>query len=250
MIIHIIKASAITPVPDYIVDGVTQSHWLAENSVTSGEIVTSVIDVSGTEDLIQYSTGATYEATGWGGDSGPSIYINNSKLSANGWASRVSGIRTPFTMTAKVQILTSGVYYNTPWGFSYNNTYPLHLGPRALTTSVEIFRSYSSGGTSYWTYKTGTPAQNLNRHNWYIEYDGSNHRMWIDGVEMAYITNYSNVLNYNYIFNQFYVGNWGTASAVAPVTMRFAEIHIYLTSAFDAAQRTILINDLQNRRGT
>lgn len=242
MIVNLVRNTNPASTPIYIVDGVTQSHWLAENSVLSGSTVDSVTDVSALENLVKYSAGPTYEATGWGGDSGPSILFSGTssvKLRANGWATRVAGIRKPFTITAKIQIVTNGDYA-TPWGFNVGNA--IHLAPRRLNaTNFEIYRS-----TNY-TYKTGTPAMNTNRHNWYVEYTGEHHRFWVDGTEASYASSTGSTTNVSADYTTFSIGGWQDTRDLC--NFRLAEMHIY-SGVFLEAQRNILLTDLQNRRGT
>ncbi len=250
MIINFVKSSA-PPPPAYVVPGFIQSHWFAENATVSGSTVVSVSDEQGTEDLIQFSTNATYEPTGWGGDSGPSIHINGHSLQANGWGPRVSGNKKSFLITAKVQILSTGVA-DTPWGFTAGtgNNYPVHLAPRKIyTVQTDIFRcEYSFSTSSRYVRRYGTPLiADGNRHNLVVEFSGSTHRMWVDGVEMSYdFTDYSSTYYYCN-FDKFVIGGWGTTGDACE--LRLAEMHIYNSSVTDTI-RNKLIADLQNRRGT
>lgn len=262
MIINLVRATAtaapVPPSPDYIVDGVTQSHWLAENAVLEGSTVntitsiSSITDSSGVEDLLKYTNGginqgnAYHDSDGWSGDGGPAIvtdisFVNQVGLMANGWAGRISGIRIPFTITAKIKIVTTDTY-KTPWGFNVGHSY-LHLSPRKLNgTTMEIYRNISAGTT----YRTGSKILDTSGHNWYVEYDGSNHKFWMDGVEMSYVTTTPNTSNTSITFTTFNIGGWDYIHDTCNVIL--AEMHIYL-AAFAEPQRTILINDLQNRRG-
>ena len=257
MIINFTKSSKQDPA--YLVSGVSQqSHWLAENSVLSGSTVENVTDEFGLENLVKFSTSTpTYEANGWGGDSGPSILINGHSLTANGWATRVSGSLTPFIMTAKIQILET-TDYHTPWGFSSgtNDNYPLHLSPRKRWSynQSEVFRcAYTSYSSTYFTQIYGTPnIWDQGRHNIVAEYTGGAHRLWIDGAEMSYAYNKTRYVGYYCNFTTFMVGGYGNLGTNSPCNLRLAELHIYrpFHGVFSNNIRNKLITDLQNRRGT
>lgn len=264
MIIKLLRAKATAtpapPSPDYVVDGVTQSHWLAENAVFDGSTVntitpiSSITDSSGVENMLKYTNGginqgnAYHDSDGWSGDGGPAIVIDTGFLSqvglmANGWAGRISGVRTPFTITAKMKVLTETAY-KAPWGFNVGHSY-VHLSPRKIAYStMEIYRNVSAG--SGITYRTTGRTLDTSGHNWYVEYDGSNHRFWMDGIEETYTSTTTNLGNTDLTFTTFNIGGWDYIHDVCSLVL--AEMHIYLT-AFAEPQRTILINDLQNRRG-
>jgi hypothetical protein len=253
MFIKLIHASAVPPSPDYVVDGITQSHWLAENAVVTGNAVNSVTDSSGLENLLEISPNiVSFNASGWSGDGGPAIIIsenvlNEAGLKANGWASRISGIRTPFTITAKLKIL-SIMHGGVAWGFnSYMDHTILHLSPQFTASTTIIGRSIvTHNGSDGLTSRTGDFAIDNLGHNWYVEYDGSNHRFWIDGVEISYTETISNTNDIDATFDVFNIGGWNYNFGA--YSLALAEMHIYL-AAFAEPQRTILINDLQNRRG-
>jgi hypothetical protein len=156
-------------------------------------------------------------------------------------------------MTAKVEIISTA-YAATPWGFSSGsgNSYPIHLGPRRRNlTQTEMFRcAYSSANATYYTHRYGTPLiVDGYRHNLLVEYTGSSHRLFVDGIEMVYDYTKTLTSTYNCVFTTFMIGGWGTNS---PCNLRLAEMHIYKPyhSTFSTFFKDKLIADLQNRRGT
>jgi hypothetical protein len=229
----------------YVIPGMVQSHWLAANSSVSSGNVDYISDESGLESLIAMNAAPVYEPTGWGGDNGPSVYVSSlstgRNFQANGWASRISGVRKQFTIAALIQNTTAGAYA-TPWGFTYSNGAPYHLGPRNNGSAVEIWRGVNSQNTIYTSQTLDTSRRVL-----IVEYDGARHRMWINGTEVSYIVQTPITANDNATFNEFKIACWGTGT-FDRADIRLAEMHIYLGTLNDV-QRNGIVNSMMRRRG-
>lgn len=256
--------------PAYVIEGLTQSHWLASNAVLSGNNITSVTDSSGTENLIETSFGytATYDETGWvsGGKTLPTMNLTGPRLKADGWGGRVSN-GSAFTVALLMQ--KSDVESNfarnragIPCGWM-NDGFTSHQmkGPKTLTSMngtqlVTKSQSYYTlqriNGSSYnYTSADMVAALDLpqvDKQLMIFEFGGTgqNWRLWLNGSAITLGNQLTQASQSNMTFNKFTICGYPSDQMV--LDAKIAEFHIWNNTLTDS-QRAAVTTDLMTRGG-
>lgn len=244
--------------PGYVVAGLTQSHWLAGNSVRTGSVVNTVTDTSGLTNLVGGVNMPTYSATGWssGGKTLPTMsFVSNgnpgqSPLTANAWASRVmaglsSGV---FTLAYLAKQPKAGGWFGIT---NANGTSQIRFGDWNGNGSECQFAFFQQGMSDLSIWNVPNLLTNTN-HCVVVEFDFSSSkqnpwRVWKNGsAQTMNLEQNGTTQRPTGVGSTLLLGMKEPGQTLGSVTL--AEFHIYQGQLTDA-QRNAVTSDLMTRGG-
>jgi hypothetical protein len=225
--------------------GCVAEYW-SDLGITIGTGVAAWADQSGVSGVpwVQATAGSqpAYNATGWGGDSGPSIDFDNSDdtMNAAGLATYFSGTDPAHTviMLAQFQTLIAGnAYYFAAYGATGPARYDY-----AYDATPNYFCLRSDNAGAYKQPVGGTP--NTDRHVLTLTSTGTAVSIYVDGVVAL---NAGDVNIGAMTCSTVYLGNL-TWPGNYPAHLRIAHLSIFPT-ALSAADRALVEAYIVARRG-
>lgn len=240
--------------PPYVVDGLEQSHWLAENAVVNGNgYVTSVADASNVQALTTTATTDAqrwkYNASGWSlnGKTLPALVVlagsQELPLSAHTWASKLGNYAGAFTTIFLWETVSAG-RNSFSWTLAANGTskdmagfYQENSAGRRLSRRFDV----PNGGTQV------SFSGSIGKQITVQEYPGTSaanaaaqFRVWTNGtlITPSVVSSSGNLGKVSLAFDRFWIGSEGSYAA-SPANYKLAQVHIYKGTLTDEQRNSI-----------
>jgi len=249
------------PPPPYIIDGLTQSHWLASNAVLEGATtnISSITDISGTSNLVGVTMNAPaeaqrkFEAGGWvsGGQTLDSFRVCGPLLRSAQWPGLLSNYTGTFTIATLVQRVSSyggtmagmkGDVLNKSIEWMYDDNAPF---------SVRQGGSYVIRDWPNWAWPP-LWLQNKNAFVARCNIAAGTWKIWLNNTVLSSTNSWGTISNL--VLSTFVLGGNGAVAEGNSYNVnnasdcRFAEFHIYKGDLTDAQCQSIQ-NDMRTRGG-